>query len=152
MVRAKLTGTWEGGGIVGEKTYKQIICLLRGTFLPLPPWGIGLTSISHLIRGPYTQFPIMEKLHLTCCAFSITITGKKVCGGKNGGSGGGKLCKLTLVISLSLSQAEQLLRNIFQCRDLHSLTLLTKLTDKADSRNILSERLSASADFFLGTS
>ena len=60
------------------------------------------------MRGPYTQFPIMGKLHLTCCAFSITITGTKVCGGKSGGSGGGKLCKLTLVISLSLSQAEQL--------------------------------------------
>ena len=49
----------------------------------------------------------MGKLHLTCCAFSITITSEKVCGGENGGSGGGKLCKLTLVISLSLSQAEQ---------------------------------------------
>ena len=49
----------------------------------------------------------MGKLHLTCCAFSITINGEKVCGGENGGSGGGKVCKLTLVISLSLSQAEQ---------------------------------------------
>ena len=49
----------------------------------------------------------MGKLHLTWGAFSITITGEKVCGGKNGGSGGGKLFKLTLVISLSLSQAEQ---------------------------------------------
>ena len=39
--------------------------------------------------------------------FSITISGEKVCGGENGGSGGGKLCKLTLVISLSISQAEQ---------------------------------------------
>ena len=46
-------------------------------------------------------------LHFTSCAFSITINGEKVCGGKNGGSGGGKVCKLTLVISLSLSQAEQ---------------------------------------------
>ena len=49
----------------------------------------------------------MGKLHLTFCAFSITITGEKVCGGKNGGLGGEKVCKLTLVISLSLSQAEQ---------------------------------------------
>ena len=39
---------------------------------------------------------------------SITISVEKVCVGENGGSGGGKLCKLTLVISLSLSQAEQL--------------------------------------------
>ena len=23
MVRAKLTGTWEGGGVEGEKTYKK---------------------------------------------------------------------------------------------------------------------------------
>ena len=49
----------------------------------------------------------MGKLHLTCCAFSITMNGEKVCGGENGGSGGGKVCKLTLVISLSLNQAEQ---------------------------------------------
>ena len=33
--------------------------------------------------------------------------GSKVCGGENGGSGGGKLCNPTLVISLSLSKAEQ---------------------------------------------
>ena len=49
----------------------------------------------------------MGKVHLTCCAFYITICGEKVCGGENGGSGGGKLCKLILVINLSLSQAEQ---------------------------------------------
>ena len=48
----------------------------------------------------------MGKLHLTCCAFSITINGEKVCGDENGGSGGGKVCKLTLVISLSLSRAK----------------------------------------------
>ena len=39
--------------------------------------------------------------------FSIALSSEKVCGGENGGSGGGKLCKPTLVISLSLSQAEQ---------------------------------------------
>ena len=78
------------GSKIKIKTYKQINCWLRGHISTTTPWGIGLTSISHLIRGPYTQFPIMGKLHLTCCAFSITITGEKVCGGENGGSGGGK--------------------------------------------------------------
>ena len=32
--------------------------------------------------------------------FSIAISGAKVCGGENWGSGGGKVCKLTLVIRL----------------------------------------------------
>ena len=33
--------------------------------------------------------------------FSISISCAKVCGGENGGSGGGKLCKVTLVIRLA---------------------------------------------------
>ena len=32
--------------------------------------------------------------------FSMAISCAKVCGGENGGSGGGKVCKPTLVISL----------------------------------------------------
>ena len=36
-----------------------------GHIFATTPWGIGLTSISNLITGLYTKFPIMAKLHLT---------------------------------------------------------------------------------------
>ena len=52
MVRAKLTGTWEGGGI-GGKNIQTKNSLRGGTCLPIAPWEIGLNSISnnHGVRG-----------------------------------------------------------------------------------------------------
>ena len=52
MVRAKLTGTWEGGGVGGKKqTNKEFLDM--GAHVPLPPWEIGLISIlnKHGVRG-----------------------------------------------------------------------------------------------------
>ena len=42
--------------------------------------------------------------------FYIAISGAKVCGGENGGSGGGKVCKLTLVIRLE--SKPKLIKNV----------------------------------------
>ena len=39
------------------------------------PWGIELTSISNVKRVMYTQFPIMDKLHLT----SVSIFHDMIC-------------------------------------------------------------------------
>ena len=64
VIRAKLTGNWKVGGN-SEKTLKTMNFLTRGTFGRLSPWGIGLTSVSNLLKGPYIHFPIMDKLHLT---------------------------------------------------------------------------------------
>ena len=75
---------------------------------------IGLTSILNLRGGPYTQFPNMGKLRLTYV--SILYDGIRpkmfrsrgiVCGGGGGRASEQHVCKVILVISLSLSQAEQ---------------------------------------------
>ena len=101
-----------------EKTYKQTISLISGHILTTtPPLGIGLTSISNVKRVMCTQFPIMGELHLT----SVSIFHDMICplkfasknivcvvGGDAGGGGSEQhVCKVILVISLSLSQAEQ---------------------------------------------
>ena len=85
-----------------------------GNIFATTPWGIGLTSISNLIRGPYTKFPIMAKLQLTYVSIlpemiCTLVFGSKdiVCGGGDGGGAEQHVCKVILVISLSLSQAEQ---------------------------------------------
>ena len=85
-----------------------------GHIFATTPWGIGLTSISNLIRGLYTKFPIMAKLRLTYVSILPDMIrpimfGSKdiVCGGGDGGGAEQHVCKVILVISLSLSQAEQ---------------------------------------------
>ena len=59
-----------------------------GTFLPLSPRGIGLTSVAGLIRVPYTPFPIMGNLHVSILHNMIRPLkfGNKdiVCGGDGG--------------------------------------------------------------------
>ena len=86
-----------------------------GHIFATTPWGIGLTSISNLIRGLYTKFPIMAKLHLTYVSIlpdmisPLVFRSKDiVCGGGDAGGSEQHVCKVILVISLSLSQAEQL--------------------------------------------
>ena len=65
VVRAKLPGTLEGGG-VGVKHKQTNNFFDKGAhFYHNRPWGIGLTSISNVKRVVYTQFPIMGELHLT---------------------------------------------------------------------------------------
>ena len=83
-------------------------------FYHYPPWSIGLISISILIRGLYTQFPIMGELHLAYISILPDMirplkfgSKEKVCVGGEGGRSEQHVCKVTLVISLSLSQAEQ---------------------------------------------
>ena len=85
-----------------------------GHIFATTPWGIGLTSISNLIRGLYTKFPIMAKLHLTYVPIlpdmicpKVFGSKDKVCGGGDGGGAEQHVCKVILVISLSLSQADQ---------------------------------------------
>ena len=85
-----------------------------GTFLPLPAWGIGLNCTLNLVRGLYAQFPIMCKLHLSYVSIlndkirPLKFGSKdKVCVGGEGGRSEQHVCKVTLVISLSLSQTEQ---------------------------------------------
>ena len=75
---------------------------------------MGLTSISNVKRVMYTQFPIMGELHLTSVSiFHDMICPLKfaskdiVCGGGYAGGSEQHVCKVILVISLSLSQAEQ---------------------------------------------
>ena len=85
-----------------------------GTFLPLPAWGIGLNCTLNLVRGLYAQFPIMGKLHLSYVSIlhdkirPLKFRSKDiVCGGGDWGGAEQHVCKVILVISLSLSQAEQ---------------------------------------------
>ena len=96
------------------KSYKQTISLIMGHIFATTPWGIGLTSISNLIRGLYSKFPIMAKLHLTYVSIlpyliRPIVFGSKdiVCGGGDGRGSEQHVCKVILVISLSLSQAKQ---------------------------------------------
>ena len=87
---------------------------MRG-HLPTPtPWEIGLNCISNIIRGLYTQFQNMGNLHLSYPSIlndkiRPLKAGSKdiVCGGGDGGGAEQHVCKVILVISLSLSQAEQ---------------------------------------------
>ena len=69
VVRAKLIGTWEGGGFGRKKLYEQRISLYGDPFLLASKWRLGLTflvdswgivmnSISNLIRGTFTQLSI----------------------------------------------------------------------------------------------
>ena len=85
-----------------------------GTFLPLPAWGIGLNCTLNLVRGLYAQFPIMGKLHLSYVSIlndkicPLKFESKDlVCGGGDRGGAEQHACKVFLVISLSLTQAEQ---------------------------------------------
>ena len=59
VVKAKLPGTLEGGG-VGVKHKQTNNFFDKGAhFYHNRPWGIGLTSISNVKRVVYTQFPNM---------------------------------------------------------------------------------------------
>ena len=76
--------------------------------------GLGLTSILNVKRVVYTQFSIMGELHLTSVSiFHDMICPSKfaskdiVCGGGDAGGSKQHVCKVILVISISLSQAEQ---------------------------------------------
>ena len=97
-----------------KKNIKPTISLIRG-HLPSPtPWEIGLNCISNIIRGLYTQFQNMGNLHLSYPSIlhdkiRPLKAGSKdiVCGGGDGGGAEQHVCKVILVISLSLSQAEQ---------------------------------------------
>ena len=44
MARAKLTGTWEGGGVGGENIQNKFFDQV-GPYPPIPLWEIGLTCI-----------------------------------------------------------------------------------------------------------
>ena len=54
--------------------------------------------------------------------FSMAISCAKVCGGENGGSGGGKVCKLTLVIRLG--SKPKLINNIISFFCSHQSTMV----------------------------
>ena len=75
VVRAKLPGTWEGGGFGGKNIQTNNFFDKRTHFYHKPPLGIGLTSISNVKRAMYTQFPIMGELHLT----SVSIFHDMIC-------------------------------------------------------------------------
>ena len=75
VVRAKLPGTLEGGG-VGVKHKQTNNFFDKGAhFYHNRPWGIGLTSISNVKRVMCTQFQIMGELHLT----SVSIFHDMIC-------------------------------------------------------------------------
>ena len=61
-------------------------------------WLIRFGLVKQYIRKTFKMKKQVSSRNVL--PFSMAISCAKVCGGENGGSGGGKVCKLTLVIRL----------------------------------------------------